>query len=255
MPCTSTPLAAGNGAHRRPAALHPAPVLSIQPLWLEGTQCWCLAAATRRWGGVGTCDACKRGRVGLVLLYTTPMPPSPAVNTFAQGQFFNDTYILDTATFTWHRPLLLNAAPAPRYHHSCVVVGGRTIIYGGINSKQTFDGIVLVDSKGDNDISQIAEELSTMMASNATAPGMRAPSIDHAYSPVAPGSSRSIQTATAGLPVREPSVHGVATGAGSMSGGAGVMDLMKAQLTDLLVKRNLEELQLQAQRKAEVGSH
>ena len=54
----------------------------------------------------------------------------------ASGTFFNDAHVLDTRTFTWHRPKQLNTAPAPRYHHSCCSINGRAFLYGGINAKQ-----------------------------------------------------------------------------------------------------------------------
>ena len=65
----------------------------------------------------------------------------------AQNVFFQDTYMLDTRTFTWHRPQHLNTPPAPRNHHTCCLVGNRILLFGGISSKQTFDGVVIPESK------------------------------------------------------------------------------------------------------------
>lgn len=65
-----------------------------------------------------------------------------------QGNFFNDLFLLDLATWTWHRPLTLNTPPAPRYHHSAALLAGKVVVYGGINSKQTFDGVVVVSGGG-----------------------------------------------------------------------------------------------------------
>eukprot|EP00198_Chlamydomonas_reinhardtii_P000091 XP_001689426.1 predicted protein [Chlamydomonas reinhardtii] len=80
------------------------------------------------------------------------------------GTFFNDAVVLDTRTFTWHKPALLNTAPAPRYHHTCNLVNGRIVVYGGINSKQTFDGVVVVETKFAADLANVAEELFRMSA-------------------------------------------------------------------------------------------
>eukprot|EP00195_Chlamydomonas_chlamydogama_P012056 CAMPEP_0202893872 /NCGR_PEP_ID=MMETSP1392-20130828/3368_1 /ASSEMBLY_ACC=CAM_ASM_000868 /TAXON_ID=225041 /ORGANISM="Chlamydomonas chlamydogama, Strain SAG 11-48b" /LENGTH=651 /DNA_ID=CAMNT_0049578361 /DNA_START=173 /DNA_END=2128 /DNA_ORIENTATION=+ len=128
----------------------------------------------------------------------------------AQGAFFNDAYVLDTRNWTWSKPQLLNTAPAPRYHHSCCVVNGRIIVYGGINAKQTFDGVVTFDFKFNNEISHIAEELQSLVTtSNQNIPSVAATPRDTS----AP------------------------------------LDMMKLQLTDLLYKRNMEELHAQATRK------
>ncbi len=80
----------------------------------------------------------------------------------AQGQLFNDAYVLDTMTFTWHRPNELNRAPAPRYHHRCCFINGRTFLYGGINSKQTFDGIAILDTKFTAEVHAIADEIQSL---------------------------------------------------------------------------------------------
>lgn len=152
----------------------------------------------------------------------------------AQGTFFNDAAILDTRTFTWHHPQLLNAAPAARYHHTCCIIGGRAYIYGGINAKQTFDGVVVLDTRFDNEISHIAEELRGMTAGLLT-----------------PRSDASIRSAASGGGGGGDAMDSALTGAAAL-GASRSVDVMKVQLMDLLYKRNMEELHAQASQKAEL---
>eukprot|EP00877_Chromochloris_zofingiensis_P009642 jgi/Chrzof1/4931/Cz15g05020.t1 len=135
----------------------------------------------------------------------------------ALGVFFNDSYILDLGTYTWTKPQQLNTAPAPRYYHSCTSVAGKVVMYGGINPKQSFDSIVLFETSFQNELSAVADELARMSVGS--------------------------QHSDSSLGSRGPS--------GSLASGPMVNDLMKLQLRDLLVKRNMEELHLSASRKAE----
>lgn len=186
------------------------------------------------------------------------------------GTFFNDATVLDTRTFTWTRPSLLNTVPAPRYHHTCNVLNGRILIYGGINSKQTFDGVVVVETKFLSDITSVAEELFRMSADT----GMSLPG----PSPRAPPSQISFTT-----PIATPTHQGQAqqqqqlqqqqqhtqqqqqqqpvmvvpgpmvSTAECLLNSAKSLESVKVQLTDLLLRRNLEEQQIQTARKAEVS--
>ena len=70
-----------------------------------------------------------------------PLPTTPVRVCASAG----DAFILDTRTFKWHTPTQLNTGPAPRYQHTCCLIGGRVVLYGGINSKQTIDGVVLIE--------------------------------------------------------------------------------------------------------------
>lgn len=174
-------------------------------------------------------------------LATTGSPPSPRTQHSAvmlssscmlifggcnsQGTFHNDAYILDLQSLAWSKPQLLNTAPAPRYHHSCNVVNGKCVVYGGINSKQTFEGVVVIETKFLNDISHIAEELSAMSAGVSTDRTARLP-------------PEVVVVAN-----REPS--------SSTTGPSLDLDAMKLQLTDLLMKRSIEERHVQAALKAE----
>ena len=156
--------------------------------------------------------------------------------------FLGDATILDTRTFTWHRPHKLNAGPAPRYHHACCAVNGRAYLYGGINgASKTFDGIVVLDTKFSSDISHIAEELHALAAlSTSSAPPTAAAAT--ASSQARPLSTCSVASTTS-----------VGSGAATIAGAdpSVSLDLMKAQLTDLLYKRNMEEMHAQASMKAE----
>eukprot|EP00775_Hariotina_reticulata_P006318 gene6318-6553_t len=80
----------------------------------------------------------------------------------AQGVFFNDAYVLDIDSMQWSRTQPLNSPPPPRYHHSCHVVGNRVALYGGINPKQAFDAVVLLETNFGSDLSAVAEELARM---------------------------------------------------------------------------------------------
>ncbi|GAX74552.1 hypothetical protein CEUSTIGMA_g2002.t1 [Chlamydomonas eustigma] len=135
----------------------------------------------------------------------------------AQGTFFNDAFILDTITFTWQRPKQLNTAPAPRYHHSCCHIKGRTYLYGGISAKQTFDSVVILDTKFAADISYIADELQSLTACSETG---------------------------------DTDASSVSSRVNSASASS---DMMRLQLQDLLYKRNLEEMQIHALRRVEAA--
>lgn len=164
---------------------------------------------------------------------------------------------------------MLNAVPAPRYHHSSVMLNGKCLIYGGINSKQTFEGVVVVEMRGDHDLSHIVEELTAMtsgavanggLGAFAAAAGSGALGAGGALSALSGLSAMGMSLATSTQQSREgshtprmdPSVQGGTAGMRAVSSSTMLMDAMKSQLTDLLVKRNMEEMQLQAARKAEV---
>ncbi|EFJ46841.1 hypothetical protein VOLCADRAFT_92724 [Volvox carteri f. nagariensis] len=198
----------------------------------------------------------------------------------SSGTFFNDAIVLDTRTFTWHKPTLLNTAPAPRYHHTCSVVNGRIIIYGGINSKQTFDGVVVLETKFLSDINSVAEELFRMSADATSAASL--------FNAAAAGGGATtaalpagLQTSTANSPVNMTGSTGARLSAGPsvlssqmqstaqhqhppvqvvpQPGPASELgfssskslEAVKIQLTDLLLRRNLEEQQLHTAKKAE----
>jgi outer membrane lipoprotein SlyB len=102
-------------------------------------------------------------------------------------------------------------------------VDGKVVLYGGVNPKQAFDSCVLLQtSSGVQELSALAEELARMTGSSISQPGAGA------------GSSAAALLGAA------------AAGPG---GSLLVGDLMKLQLRDLLVKRNMEELHVTAQQK------
>jgi len=142
------------------------------------------------------------------------------------GVFFNDVYLLNLDSWTWSRLQPLNPPPPPRYHHCCHVVAGKVVLYGGVNPKQAFDSVVLLQTSGCQELSAMADELARMTGGSGTQPAAAA------------GSS-----AAALLGASNP-------GAG---GSPLVGDLMKLQLRDLLVKRNMEELHITAQQKVSWG--
>jgi hypothetical protein len=168
------------------------------------------------------------------------------VSTAAQGTFFNDVYILDVHTFTWSRPQQLNPAPPPRYHHCCFCIDSKVLIYGGINTTQAFEGVVVLETNFGTELSAVADELFKMSAAAgavAAGPTMARGSGSSSIGGAGPGSSSSM------------SIAGMAAGAGAAAGASGgsvhplVSDLMKLQLRDLLVKRNMEEMHVSAGRK------
>jgi N-acetylneuraminic acid mutarotase len=148
----------------------------------------------------------------------------------AQGVFFNDAYVLDIDNMQWSRTQPLNTSPPPRYHHSCHVVGNKVALYGGINPKQAFDTVVLLETNFGSDLSAVAEELARMT-------GCPSPAAAAAAAGGLLSRTSSSATSAAGLAACGATVPAV------------VGDLMKLQLRDLLVKRNMEELQVSAQQK------
>ncbi|KAG1670108.1 hypothetical protein FOA52_013684 [Chlamydomonas sp. UWO 241] len=83
------------------------------------------------------------------------------------GEFYNDAFVLETSTFTWHALPAINTAPTPRYAHSCIVTQeGSALIYGGINSKTICDGVAVAVSRFPADICHIADELHSMVSSS-----------------------------------------------------------------------------------------
>lgn len=139
------------------------------------------------------------------------------------GVFFNDAYLLNLETWTWTRLQTLSPPPPPRYHHSCHLVNGKLVLYGGVNPKQAFDSVVLLQtSTGVQELSALADELARMTGGSVGQPA------------AASSSAAALLGAAAGGP-----------------GGSSplVGDLMKLQLRDLLVKRNMEELHVTAQQK------
>ncbi|PNH10944.1 Acyl-CoA-binding domain-containing protein 4 [Tetrabaena socialis] len=195
------------------------------------------------------------------------------------GTFFNDCAVLDTATFSWTKPAVLNTPPAPRYHHCCAVVNGRALIHGGINSKQTFEGVVVLETKWMADISNVAEELMRMTTLDAGAAPAHASSCPStaasAYANSPPPSVRGLW----GNPTSVAPACAFAAAAAASAGAepqralqpaqpAGLaplsaatlehgfsstksLDSVKIQLTDLLLRRNLEEQHAVTARKAE----
>jgi hypothetical protein len=102
-----------------------------------------------------------------------PLPPGPTPSTPLESLSPQDAYLLDLSTFTWCRPVALGALPAARYHHSCTRAGRRVVLYGGINPRQAFDGVVLIES-GTNlgsELTAVADELCRMSVSSAASDG------------------------------------------------------------------------------------
>jgi hypothetical protein len=142
----------------RPQPTHPALSCHGQPSDDDGV--WRVQCAG---GCMDLMRALNQGANPSSLQAGQQLTNTPANVVALQGVFFNDAYILDTSTWSWSKPQTLNTPPAPRYHHSCVMVNGRCVIYGGVNAKQTFEGLVVVETKVDHDISNIAAELSAMV--------------------------------------------------------------------------------------------
>lgn len=119
----------------------------------------------------------------------------------SQGIFYNDLHVLDVQRWQWYQPDVLNPAPPPRYHHTCCIVGGKAYIFGGINAKQIFDGVIVLETQLNKELGAVAEELC------------------------------KIGTASGITDTRN--------------------DVLTLQLTELLLKRNAQELQLKASMKAQ----
>ncbi|GBF92507.1 hypothetical protein Rsub_04611 [Raphidocelis subcapitata] len=143
----------------------------------------------------------------------------------AQGVFFQDAYLLDLSTWTWSRPAALGALPAARYHHSCTRVGRRTVIYGGINPRQAFDGVVLVESSpalGGGELAAAADELCRMSMSSAASDGGASSAIGpSAGVSVYGGSSLHGSSAYAAYSAAHPPSAPPSLAGGGAAGGAG----------------------------------
>jgi hypothetical protein len=158
----------------------------------------------------------------------------------AAGVFFNDAYVLNLDRMHWSRAQPLNTPPPPRYHHCCHLLGSRVAMYGGINPKQAFDAVVLLETNFGGELSAVAEELARMTGGSATR-GAAASSML--------GMNRAAAASAASSPAAS-----LAAAAGAVGGSVPLVgDLMKLQLRDLLVKRNMEELHITAQQKVSPG--
>jgi hypothetical protein len=157
----------------------------------------------------------------------------------AAGVFFNDAYVLNLDRMHWSRAQPLNTPPPPRYHHCCHLLGSRVAMYGGINPKQAFDAVVLLETNFGGELSAVAEELARMTGGSATT----------AAAATAASSMLGMNRAAAASAASSPAAS-LAAAAGAVGGSVPLVgDLMKLQLRDLLVKRNMEELHITAQQK------
>jgi N-acetylneuraminic acid mutarotase len=160
----------------------------------------------------------------------------------AAGVFFNDAYVLNLDRMHWSRAQPLNTPPPPRYHHCCHLLGSRVAMYGGINPKQAFDAVVLLETNFGGELSAVAEELARMTGGSGTTAAATAASSMLGMNRAAAASAASSTAA------------GLAAAAGAVGGSVPLVgDLMKLQLRDLLVKRNMEELHITAQQKVSQG--
>jgi hypothetical protein len=224
----------------KPAGRAPSPRSGHSIVWDGGDRLVCFAGAAstttdsalavysisrNEWTPVqlqGTAPS-PRTRHSAVLLGSSSMLVFGGCNS--AGVFFNDAYLLNLDNWTWTRLQPLNPPPPPRYHHCCHVVDGKVVLYGGVNPKQAFDSVVLLQtSSGVQELSALADELAAMTGSS--------------LSPAAPAAGSSAAALLNG-----------GGGGGGVGGSPLVGDLMKLQLRDLLVKRNMEELHITAQQK------
>ena len=74
----------------------------------------------------------------------------------AQGAFFNDTYLLNTATWRWHALPAVGSPPAARHAHVAATAAGRTLIHGGSNAAQSFDGVIAASTDFGRELSGCA---------------------------------------------------------------------------------------------------
>eukprot|EP00798_Chlamydomonas_sp_ICE-L_P009977 gene9977-7857_t len=169
-----------------------------------------------------------------------------------QGKFLQDTFVLDTRTFAWSSPQSFNKTTARRSHHTCVQMGGRVLIYGGVNASQVYQDVVVLASRYDKDLSHVTDQLARSHDSGCTTSSDRsgAPASE-VY--VCEGPLTSAPTELPHLLINRPDLHA------SSVGGSGTSPLsrtpkqsisnrtiMEEQLTNVLMRRNMEELCSQA---------
>jgi hypothetical protein len=149
----------------------------------------------------------------------------------AAGVFFNDAHVLALDNLTWARVSPLTPPPPPRYHHCCHGLGGKVMLFGGINPKQAFDGVVLLETGASqrNELAAAAEELARM-------------------------TGRTLSSVTGAMQRSTSAAGSVGTLLTSSGPQAPIVDdLMRLQLRDLLVKRGMEELHATAQQRVRIA--
>ena len=187
------------------------------------------------------------------------------------GVFFSDSIVLDTRQWHFHKPQLLNPAPSQRYHHTCVTAGveGKAILYGGINQKQTFGSVALIEHRLMAELAPalnlIASELQnltrTSIASGSSRGGGPAP-ITCSQQPIiltAENFNSMRWQAQQGLNTNQPATSSLLPVQKRESGPIAKSEttsvstlqdqLMRNQLTDLFVKRDLQEMHSQASKR------
>ena len=122
-------------------------------------------------------------------------------------------------------------------------------MYGGVNPQQSFDAVVILETTFGAELDEVADEL-YRMSTGSSVQGLRSAA-------VAAG-GRSSSSSRQGSPPERLGAAAAGAAAAAAAGGGGmqqlVPDLMKLQLRDLLVKRNMEEMHLSASRKVGTGN-
>jgi hypothetical protein len=122
-------------------------------------------------------------------------------------------------------------------------------MYGGVNPQQSFDSVVILETSFGSELDEVADELYRMSTGS---------SLHSVRGAAAAGMGRSASSSRQGSPPERPGSAAAAAATGVREGGGAggaqqqqqlVPDLMKLQLRDLLVKRNMEEMHMSASRK------
>ncbi|KAK9834309.1 hypothetical protein WJX81_005504 [Elliptochloris bilobata] len=159
-----------------------------------------------------------------------------------QGAFLNDTYLLNTVTWRWHALAPVGSPPAARHAHVCAVAAGRTLVHGGSNAAQSFDGVVVVFTDFGRELNSMAAELVRLADGSQSSAGAAA---------AADQDAGNLEAAAAGVPQSLP--YGTAPAAAAAAAGAAPVDSMQVQLADLLRRRAAADAQALALRKAEIA--
>ncbi|BDA44522.1 Acyl-CoA-binding domain-containing protein 4 [Coccomyxa sp. Obi] len=141
----------------------------------------------------------------------------------AQGAFYNDLYLLNTATFRWHRMGGVGAQPSARYGHACSAAAGRVIIHGGSNGAHAFEDLFTVSTAFGRDFNSIVAGLGQLRSGSGIWRGSSS-------------SSRSSEPAAA-----------------TSDDGGSSTEAARTQLANLLHRRTANDLQAYAARRADIS--
>ena len=100
----------------------------------------------------GTAPSGRSGHTSSVLHATNELVVFGGVKT---GGWSNSVSVLDTNRWMWYSPKIVGDVPPPRSYHSATAIGddcssgGKIVIFGGNDETRCFNGVVVLESSGD----------------------------------------------------------------------------------------------------------